>query len=498
MLGFQPLSTRAISDIGSRPEITPPIFADTVRRASLPIASMQCAALSLPILVNALVPSGLTAYVDRVERRAVLAAHQQAFVTDPTTPAAFVQTVGMVEAPSRIDRRSPFASLQQAFATDPTTPAQAFVANTGLVSFPDRIDRRSFVAAQQLAATENAPTPERTSPIASAVFPDRIPRRVPQEPLEFPTPLDRTSPIASASYPDRLWRTGLPVTEQLAATELAPAPERSSPLASIVFPDILRRARVSYPGAVADGLRPERTATLAGADSPAIVPRRVQRPESAPTVVPQTSAPFLYQQLVGPESVPRRALRVLADSAAGVTQPLPNTPPLVAEAPAVLPTRNRLAWANVGEAPTEFAPLPNAVYPSSVPAPSPARATGDTGAPFQPAASVPFVESLPGSNPARLPLRVPLSALADATFAPLIAWIPSPLATSQALASIDASMADGTPYASIALQSTEASAAIVDPVVTTATTASTDSSTALDTIDRSEGLVFISPSRIPT
>lgn len=362
------------------------------------------------------------------------------------------------------DSFPPRRARAQTEAIYPAPPAAAFVQTTGLALFPDAVRRPN---AWRLGSAE-AVAPERAAPASDATFPDRAPRRFVRgqnDAAIYPAPIV-VSFVQSAgltSFPDQLAR---PVLRVRGDEESLPL-DRPFPEIDPVLGDPFRR----------------RSSALAWSATQTYL---------SPTA-------FLFQQLTGPEaSRPRPRIPLSLDFAAGLV-PAPALPPAV-QADA-LPRRRALrpAESNVGGAPAEIRSLPEPVYPDR----QRMRPSSNAflGAPFQPAATVPFFEA-PLAPPPRGRISVALrsAAFADATFAPLVVVtiIPSPLLNSETIFAMLSSFADDFSETTTTAQETDVSEAVVDPALTSQAMGGEESSTSPGKTDVSVALTFVDPSRAPT
>lgn len=155
------------------------------------------------------------------------------FIRGASSPASV--TVDWLPAyPDFARRDEPHASRAPFLAQSPDfTPPPA--PTRGEAYFPDQIARPAYPASAQQALAW-APA-DRTAPIASAVFPDAIPRSSQvAPPAHFGVFVE---PRFGAVFPDRIDRPAPPVGEAHFGV-FVEAPTEVPPLPSAVFPDIVR------------------------------------------------------------------------------------------------------------------------------------------------------------------------------------------------------------------------------------------------------------------
>jgi hypothetical protein len=317
--------------IVAAPTITYVVFPDGVVRPYFQASRQQAFAMaSQPERTS---PIESEHHVDRPWRPA-FPAHQQLAVTELSpNPEQTIALAWQPWFPERVARPGVPAAQQPSFAfyAFPLPGAPPF----SYVIYPDGVVRPRYPIAEQQAFASNV-QPERTSPIAVEVHPDR-----PWRPsfgvwqqlasTELSPQPERTSPLAVEVHPDRPWRPSFATHQQLAVTELSPKPERTSPLAVEVHPD--RPTRPVYPPHLQQFLafdpKPERTSPLAVE----VHPDRPNRPAYAPhqhaftTWLPPTpivTAPLAWAP-VYPEQV-RRPIYPAARQQAFAFWPFPIPP----------------------------------------------------------------------------------------------------------------------------------------------------------------------------
>lgn len=247
------------------------------------------------------ITSPLDFYVSYPDRLPRLASQHLAF----TTPIAPERTAPLADVvfPSRIDR--PRAQQQQAFAT--SSQPEESVQLDWQPRYTDRLPR----LVPQYPAFFFAPQPERSSPLATAIFPDYLRRIVPQQLAFVGMQPEVTAPRDFyVSHPDKLPR----LVPQQSAFVMAPQPERAAPIAAVIYPDRIDRPKVhaSIQQAFAISPQPEQTIEL-GWD--AFFPDRAARAKTPANThlffvfAPQPEAPVPFAPAIYPTRIDRQQLR---------------------------------------------------------------------------------------------------------------------------------------------------------------------------------------------
>ena len=226
------------STLPPRPERTSPlsiqVYPDRIVR--VPPTPDFYTEQGFPITVTPTPNKGYTVYPDSILRVGGMQTHQQQFFTGPVRP----------------ERTSPIA----------------------IQVYPDRIDRAVIPTAALMHVGSLSPRPERTSLLVSSSFPDQIllPARGRDHWTEDGKP-ERTVPLFSVVYADRI---DLPLPRQHTdATERPMAPERTSPFVSSSFPDQILPPGRGRDFFTEDG-KPERTTPF----SIQVYPDRIDPPLS--------------------------------------------------------------------------------------------------------------------------------------------------------------------------------------------------------------------------
>lgn len=302
------------------PAITPPVFPDVARRVSLPASQQLASAFSpLPIPPPVAPTYGWAPlFPDVAGRLALGAAQHQAAALSPTQIAPS-QVLGWDPCfPARTARTFVAASAALAFAG----PSLAWQLQPG-VAFPDA----TRGAARSQPAGFAAPlVPERTSPLASAIFPDGT-RRLALHASQHlavtslsPQP-ERTSVFADATFPSSTTRLALAASQQqaLAYVQVPSIPALTPP----VFPDATRATRLPTAQHVAAVLGATPTLPTFFASSYPDVVKRLATPQGDGFAMPAALVPFFGGTF--PDATARRA-GAQHQSFAGLGSPLPDAP----------------------------------------------------------------------------------------------------------------------------------------------------------------------------
>lgn len=311
-----------------------PSFPDSARRAFLPIAEhLDFAASRAPERTTAL---AWAYHPDRIDRATFHPSQQLDELELNETPEDKVSLDWAPHYPDRAVRAFLPRALHQAFADSRQPERTAPLAS---VTYPDRVDRPAYLAANQLDEIELNETPEEKAPLDwSPSYPDRATRARLQTAahpafVSSQAP-ERTAPLAAVYQPDRLDRRQFHASLHLDEIEAPEQPEETRQLDwQPAYPDRATRAFLASAEhqALAFAPAPERTAPLASASFPDTVRRAhlhaseqldaIELPQAPEEAIPLDWSPE-HPDSVTRATLPRSAYPAFATSA----QPERSTP----------------------------------------------------------------------------------------------------------------------------------------------------------------------------